>query len=92
MALTDKSTVCANSNNAQASVQGEAIILEMTAGKYFGLNRVGARVWQLIQSPVTLSELVGQISKEYDVESERLVADLTEFLCHLESARLITVR
>lgn len=89
MALTANSKVCANLSNPAAAVQGEVVILEMTAGKYFGLNKVGARIWQLIQSPIEVSELVEQITREYDVGPERFGADLAEFMDHLEAANLV---
>jgi hypothetical protein len=38
-------------------VDGEAVILSLKSGQYYGLSAVGARIWALIQHPRSFSDL-----------------------------------
>jgi len=58
---------------------------------YFGLNTVGARVWELLP-PVTRTcgELVDKLAAEYtDVEPNVIREDVTELLTELEGHGLL---
>ena len=70
----------------------EQAILQLDSGKYFGLNPVGARVWQLLASPQPVSAVLATLLAEYDVPAERCRADLFALLEKLRAAQLIEVR
>lgn len=70
---------------------GEGSILFHTAEEvYFGLNRVGARVWELLPSAGTLDELSAAIAAEYpDAPSDTVRADVAELLEALSAQGLV---
>jgi hypothetical protein len=72
-------------------VAGEAVILNLDSGVYYGLNAVGARVWGLIQEPKTVSELVSSLVEIYDVSAERCEIDLFSLLQDLADKELIVI-
>jgi hypothetical protein len=50
-------------------------------GRYFGLNAVGMRVWELLgERPRTVAELSAAICEEFDVEPAACQADVTTFV------------
>lgn len=55
---------------------GEAVILDLATGTYFGLNDSGTRMWQLIEEHRTLSVVVERLAEEFDTPIERLEMDL----------------
>lgn len=73
-----------------AHVGDETVILHPTTGEYFGLDSVGTRVWQHIQSPIRYSDLIEQLLEEYDVSRDELERDVSELLEQLQAERLIT--
>lgn len=75
-----------------SDVAGETVILGLTAGRYYGLDAVGARVWQIIQAPTAVSDVRRTIVSEYDVEPERCEADLLALLQKMADAGLVEVR
>jgi hypothetical protein len=81
-------------SGAQVScpLRGEAAILNTTSGSYFGLQSVGARVWDLIASPKTIGELQETILTEYDVAPGQCDDDLRRFIGELADAGLVEVR
>ncbi len=64
-------------------VGDETVILDLASGTYFGLDPVGARIWQLMSEGKTLSEICDTMLDEYEVSREELERDtvrLTEEL------------
>ena len=64
-ALSLDSTVLASPQQVSCSVAGEAVVLSMRDGEYYGLNEVGSSIWQLIQQPRTLREVRDSLLEEY---------------------------
>lgn len=72
-------------------LDGEAAILNLKDGVYYGLNPVGARVWKMVQEPVTLEKILEAILNEYDVEKEQCFQDTVELLEELQDKGLVTI-
>jgi hypothetical protein len=70
---------------------GEAAILSLRNGVYYGLNPIGARIWNLIQEPKSVGELRDAIVAEYEVQPEACERDLLALLADLEKNELIEV-
>ena len=69
----------------------EAVILNMDKGVYYGLNAVGARVWELIQTPQTLSALCAAVTDEYAVDPEQCRQDIQTLLAEMQAQGLVAV-
>jgi Coenzyme PQQ synthesis protein D (PqqD) len=70
---------------------GEAIVLNMKSGVYFGMDQVAALIWNFLEKPHTVAEVREAIMKEYEVDAETCERDLTSFIDNLESAGLIEI-
>ncbi|HZR23164.1 MAG TPA: PqqD family protein [Vicinamibacterales bacterium] len=57
-------------------LDGEAVILNVESGIYFGLDPVGTRMWQLIGSHPLLDSVLAELEHEYDAPREVLEGDL----------------
>ena len=57
-------------------VDDEAVILDVESGRYFGLNEVGAFVWDLLEHEVTHDDLVDAVAGSFDVDRERASGDV----------------
>lgn len=85
-------TIKAVQEQVSSNLGEESIVLNLKLGVYYGLNSVGTRIWNLIQSPKTLSEIQETIVAEYDVEAERCGNDIMEIFKGLKTAGLIEVQ
>jgi coenzyme PQQ synthesis protein D (PqqD) len=72
-------------------LDGEAVILNLKKGIYFGLNEVGTRVWQLIQEEKPLREIFETLKGEYEVAPEQLECDLLGIVGRLAAKGLVRV-
>ena len=89
MKLSDKPTIPAQVMARQ--VGNEPVILDLASGTYFGLDPVGARIWQLMTEGRTLGEIRDTLLDEYDVTREALEADLLELAGKLVEQKLIAI-
>ena len=85
------SVVVATKDQVSADLSGEAAILNLTSGIYYGLNEVGASIWKLIQEPKIVREIKETIVHEFDVDPDRCEADVMVLLNELLSRGLIEI-
>lgn len=70
-------------------VDGEAVLLSLDEGCYYGLDELGTRIWKLIDQDLDSEQVVAAIVEEYEVEPEQARRDLDAFLSDLEQSGLI---
>jgi Coenzyme PQQ synthesis protein D (PqqD) len=70
-------------------LNGEAVILNLDNGTYFGLNSVGMRIWQLCEQHASLREVWEAMQREFDAPGDALQSDLLAFVNELCSKRLL---
>ena len=87
--LTDGAIIVATKQQVSCDLGEEAAILNMKNSVYYGLDPVGARIWQLLQQPRTIAEIRDVIAREYDVSAERAESDLRELIGKLLSEGLV---
>jgi hypothetical protein len=90
--ISKSSTVTAAPGQVSSTVEGEAVILNMETGIYYGLNPVGAWVWEAVQAPQTVAQLLDGLVAEFDVDAQRGEQDLMALLEDLAQASLVEVK
>lgn len=69
----------------------ETVILDLPSGTYFGLDPIGARMWQLMGEGRTLGEVCEAMLKEYDVSRDALEHDILELAQKLLAQKLVSL-
>jgi hypothetical protein len=75
----------------EAEVDGDVVMMSIGRGKYYGLDSVGTRVWQMIGSPTRVSSICERLRSEFDVDEATCERDVLEFLNGLAAEGLIEV-
>ena len=73
------------------TVGEEVVILDLATGTYFGLDPVGARMWELMGEGKTLDEVCGVMLNEYEVSREELERDTLRLAEELNGQGLIQI-
>jgi hypothetical protein len=73
-----------------ADLDGEAVLLNVETGVYFGLDPVGTQVWQLLATGLDEEAIIERLLSEYDVAADTLTRDVAGFLSQLEAKGLVT--
>ena len=58
----------------------ETVMMNVTAGHYYGLNAVASRVWELLETPKTIAQLCAQICGEFEVDAQTCEAAVLKFV------------
>lgn len=64
-------------------IDGEALLLNLDSGTYFGLNEVASCVWERIVAGATVGEMASLVVAEFDVSEEVARRDLDALLLAL---------
>jgi hypothetical protein len=74
-----------------ADMDGEIGMMSLDKGMYYAFNDVGTRIWQLIEKPRTISGIITELCKEYDVDVATCREHVLEFLQMLHKNELIHI-
>jgi hypothetical protein len=66
-----------------AKVGEELVMMSAEKGHYIGLSEVGARIWELIETPQDVDAVCAKLQAEYDVSPEACRAEVETFLNEL---------
>jgi hypothetical protein len=90
--ISDHSVVVATKHQVSCDLAGEVAILNVKSGVYYGLDPLGARIWNLMQEPRKVAEIQTAITDEYEVEPERCARHVASLLEELLAEGLIEVK
>jgi hypothetical protein len=80
MSIEMRTTIYRNADILHAPVGAdEAVMMSIEAGRYYGVNAVGARIWELLESPKTIQQVCAQICAEFDVDAQTCEAAVLQF-------------
>lgn len=72
-------------------LNGEIVMMDLEKGRYFSLNGVGSRIWEIIEEPIGINKIVDCLLEEYDVNRNECEENVLEFLNKLDDANIICV-
>jgi hypothetical protein len=67
----------------------EAVMMSVNAGRYYGLNAVASRIWELLETPKTTIQLCAQICEEFEVDAQTCKAEVLKFVQHLIDNKIV---
>jgi hypothetical protein len=70
-------------------VGDEIVLLDLASGQYFGLDKVGMRIWECISGGQSLAETVASLVAEYEVGEEQASKDVIDFVTNLVDRGLL---
>ena len=78
--LNGESKVQRSTEPLQAGLDDEVVMMSVEKGSYYGLDPVGARIWEFLESPKQVSEVVADLLEAYEVEKEVCERETITFL------------
>jgi len=77
-------------------VAGETLIVPVRGkvgdlASIYSFNGTGSLIWQLLDAPRTLADLIDAVEREFDVEQDQAQKDVTQFLNDMSSVGLVDV-
>ena len=72
-------------------IDGEKVMMHIENGKYYAMNEVGSRIWDLIENPISVEQLIITLYNEYEVERSTCEKAVFDFLESVYNENLIEV-
>jgi len=70
-------------------VDGQAVLLSLKTERYYGLDEVGTRMWELFAEGKTLAEAASALAKEFDAPAGTIEADMRTLVDELVKEGLV---
>jgi hypothetical protein len=74
-----------------SEIDADKVMIDIDRGLYFGLNSVGADIWDLLSSPQTPANIIAVLEKSYDVSPEICRQETMALLESLLHANLVEI-
>ncbi|QNQ11639.1 PqqD family protein [Sphingomonas alpina] len=74
-----------------ARVGDEIMMMSAEKGNYLGVNEVGARIWELIETPSDLDTVCATLQREFVIEPDICRAEVEIFLEQMEKHGAVAI-
>ncbi len=80
------------SHVATRDLDGELVVLNFDSETYFGLDAIGARMWEVLSTSPTIEAGVQALLGEFDVDDARLRNDVATLLQRMVDGGLVELQ
>lgn len=87
--MNSDSIIQRNPDILASKLDDDYVMMDMESGRYLGTNPVAARIWELIEEPVSFESLIIALLEEYDISREQCIKEVTVFLEEAMEQKLI---
>jgi hypothetical protein len=86
------SVIARNREPVTVEVDGTAAMMSLLQGKYYGLDAIGTRIWELVEQPIRVGELCDTLMEEFAVDRDTCERDVLDFIAALAGENLVELR
>jgi hypothetical protein len=72
-------------------IDGEVVMLSIENSEYYGIDKVGSRIWELLEQPLRYKNLIAKLMAEYEVSEQQCLEDTLAFLAKLTEKKLLLI-
>lgn len=89
--LDRNSSVQRNPDMIFTGFGSEMVMLSMQDSCYYGINEVGVRIWELIESRMSIAGIIEAICDEFDAGAQQCEQDVQAFVAQLLHKNMATL-
>jgi hypothetical protein len=78
-----------NNKTISGRLHDELVMMDIDQGKYFSLNPVATRIWDLLDEPKGIEELCGSLMDEYEVREDQCREEVDVYLAEMVKLGLV---
>lgn len=67
----------------------EMVMMDIESGNYIGLNETGRVIWELIEQPLKVDDLIKQLLNRYEIDYEECSRDTIEYLNKMDEQKIL---
>ncbi|MCX7842831.1 MAG: lasso peptide biosynthesis PqqD family chaperone [Clostridia bacterium] len=90
--ITKETVIGRKTNLPFVEMDGEVGMLNVDNGKYYSLENVAARIWELIATEKSINDIVSILLEEYEIDKDNCFTQVISFAESLKNEGLIDVK
>ncbi|MFA6009451.1 MAG: lasso peptide biosynthesis PqqD family chaperone [Desulfobacteraceae bacterium] len=90
--ISTNSIISQNKDIVASDIDDEKVMMSMEKGYYYGLDSIGRSVWDLIEKPMAVSDLINALLLQFDVDRKTCERDVLAFLEELNADGIVQVQ
>jgi coenzyme PQQ synthesis protein D (PqqD) len=83
--------VVASDEQVSTMLSGEVVVLGFRDMVYYGLEGAGTEIWDLLQTPHSVRQIIEHVVSLYDVGEHTAASDVEQLLVQLQEHGLISI-
>lgn len=87
--MTEKTKIIKNKDIEVTDFENEKVMMNLEIGRYFTLNEVGSRIWELIDKNNDVEGIINGLLEEYEVSREMCSEQVFKYLEDLKQYGII---
>jgi len=80
-----------NTTTISGRLHDEIVMMDLEKGKYFSLNPVATRIWDLLEKPLTIDELCTLLMEEYEVSESQCREEVKEVVEEMVKLGVVSI-
>ena len=89
--ITTDTYIKRNNEVFASEIDEEIVMMNIQSGKYYGMDAIGSRIWELIDEKIRVKDIISTLLEEYDVTEEQCRKDVLDFLNELYDQQLVEI-
>ena len=89
--VTLQSVISRNPEIIHSAMDDEVVMMSVDQGLFFGVDKIGTHIWNLLETPVKVEDLIEKLVAHYDVEPELCKNDTLLFLNDMLLKKVILI-
>ncbi len=87
-----KTIVCKRKQGLLVSELGnELVMMDIDQGNYIGLNETGRAIWELLEEPISVEQLIEKLICSYEIDIDQCTGDTLEYLNKMNEQQLLSI-
>jgi len=86
-----KTTVKRVEDMVCADLNDMTVMMSIENGNYYGLDDIATVIWNIIEEPLKVGDLIDKLVQEFEISAEECEKDVISFLNELEEQNLLEV-
>ena len=84
-----QTVIARNPDIIHSVMDDEIVMMGVEQGSFFGIDRIGSHIWNLLETPMKVEDLLAKLVLEYEVEYGQCKEDTLLFLNEMLKNKVI---
>jgi hypothetical protein len=92
MELTSDTLIARNNEILANGIGSETVMMSIEKGKYYGTNKTGSYIWQVLETPMTFGSLCARLASDFNIPEDRCREEVMPFIEEMQKENIIAIQ